>query len=282
MLRILAPTDFSTDGYNATLVAMQLAKALQAEVVFVHAMAKPPVPATSPESLFQSVYQEEQRKARIRLLDEAQHLFDILDLRHADVRYSTLVVPTPFADSMLQVISSENIDIVVMGSRGSSQLKQILIGSNTLELMRVSPVPLLVIPSDVVFNGFENIKILLERMKLPERLGLDMLSRIAHTYDASLHFLILTKDGEFVEDVSELQSDLTVWEHLLKLPNTTTLLADSEALVGLRAQLTATNSSLVVLMPEKQSMWESLFSKNISEELAARAHMPLLVISPYT
>jgi nucleotide-binding universal stress UspA family protein len=278
MLRILAPTDFSTDGYNATLVAMQLAKKLKAEVVFVHAMAKPPVPAASPESLFQSVYQEQQRKTRDRLLDETQYLFDILDLRHAEVRYKTLVVPTPFADSMLQVIARESIDVVVMGSRGSSQLKQILIGSNTLELMRISPVPLLVIPSEVVFDGFENITILLEQLKLPERSGIDMLECIAQNYDASLHFLILTKDGQNVQDVSELKPEFSSWHHLLQRPHTTTLLDDSEAMVGMGAQIAATKSSLVVLMPEKQSIWETLFSKTISEELAVRAQMPLLVL----
>ncbi|WP_299986211.1 universal stress protein [uncultured Pontibacter sp.] len=278
MLRILAPTDFSTDGYNATLVAMQLAKALRAEVVFVHAMAKPPVPAASPESIFRSVYSEEMRKTQVRLLDEAQHLLDILDLRHAEVRYKTLVVPTPFADAMLQVIASENIDLVVIGSRGSSQLKQILIGSNTLELMRLSPVPLLVIPSYDVFNGFENITILLEQMKLPERAGIEMLDSIAQTYNAILHFLILTKDGQQVQDVSELQEQHSSWLQVLKRPHTTNLMADSEAPTGMRAHIAATNSSLVVLMPEKLSIWEALFSKNLSEELAARAHMPLLIL----
>lgn len=280
MLRILAPTDFSTDGYNATLVAMQLAKALAAEVVFAHAMAKPTVPAASPESLFQSMYQEEERIIRERLLDTTQYLFDILDYRHAEVRYKTLVVPTPFADAMLQVIASENIDLVVMGSRGSSQLKQILIGSNTLELMRLCPIPLLVVPSDVVFNGFENITVFLEQLKLTERSGLDILDRIAQVYDASFHFLMLTKDGRQLSNALDNLPAHTSWHHILLRPHTINLAVESEAWAGMKTHLTTSKSSLVVLMPEKLSIWEALFSKSLSEELAARAHIPLLVLPP--
>lgn len=278
MLRIIAPTDFSTDGYNATLVAMQLARLLSAEVIFVHAMAKPPVPATAPEGLFLSLYQEEERKTRNRLHEECQHLTDILNLRHGEVLYRTLVVPTPFSESMLQLIARENIDLIVMGSRGSSNLKQILIGSNTLELLRRTPVPLLVIPSDSIFNGFSHIAVLLEQQTLPERKGLDMLRKLLNLYQAKLHFLILTKDGEMVRQIEETAMTPTAWHGILEHGKDTTQLAEADALVGMGPLLSGMGVDLLVLLPEQQSIWESLFSKNITEELAARAHMPLLAL----
>jgi nucleotide-binding universal stress UspA family protein len=278
MLRILAPTDFSTDGYNATLVAMQLAQRFAAEVIFVHAMAKPPVPAASPESLFQTVYQDEERKHRERLREECQHLHDILDMRHGEVLYKTLVVPTPFADSMMQVIAREKIDLIVMGNKGSSNLKQILMGSNTLELIRISPIPLLTIPSDVVFNGFESITVLVEQKALAYRSGIDILERLARSYNAHLHFVILTKDGKLLKNVSELLEQPDEWQYLLELPYTTTIMADLDALSELEQHVGRTRSELLVLLPDRRSIWEDIFSRNIAEELASKARIPLLIV----
>lgn len=278
MFRILAPTDFSTDGYNATLVAMRLAQLFASEVIFVHAMSKPPVPAASPEDLFQTLYQEEERKNREKLRDECQHLLDILDMRYGEIQYKTLVVPTPFAESMLQVIHREKIDLVVMGSRGSNNFRKIFLGSNTQELMRLTPVPLLIIPSDIVFDGFNSITLLLQHKAQPYRPGIALLERLARTYNAMLHFLVMTQDGQYIRDISEICTDTDKWQYLLELPYTVNSMSETDALSGLENHMVQTQTDLIVLFPDRRSVWDEFFSKTIADDLAGQSKVPLLVL----
>ena len=278
MLRILAPTDFSPGGFNATLVAMRLAQRLACEVIFVHAMAKPPVPAASPEDLFLMLYQEEERSNRQKLHEECQHLLDILNIRHAEIQYKIMVVPTPFAEAMLQIIYQEKIDLVVIGSRGSSNLKKIFMGSNTKELMQLTPVPLLIIPSDVIFEGFSSITLLLQQKNQTFRPGITILERLARTYEATLHFLVMTKDGQVIKDISEISFDADDWHYLLKFPHTVNSMAEADELAGIENHMEQTQTNLIVLFPDRRSVWVEFFSNDIADDLAGQAKVPLLVL----
>jgi hypothetical protein len=50
---------------------------------------------------------------------------------------------------ILQHIKKHKIDMVVMGSQGASGLKEFLLGSNTQKVVRMSPVPVLVIKENL-------------------------------------------------------------------------------------------------------------------------------------
>ncbi|MBD1396239.1 universal stress protein [Pontibacter sp. JH31] len=278
MLRILAPTDFSMDGYNATLVAMRLAQRFGSQVIFVHAMAKPPVPANSPENLFQSLYREEEQKNLEKLREECQHLLDILNMRHGEIHYKTVVVPTPFAESMLEVIYREKIDLVVMGSRGSTSLRKILLGSSTQELMRLTTVPLLIIPSFFVFDGFKRVTILLQHKAQSYRPGVKVLERLASSYNATLHFLIMTQDGRQIHNITEICTDTANWQYLLEFPHSISSMAETDTLAGLKDHMAQKRTDLIVLFPDRRSIWEDFFSQNIADDLAAQPKVPILIL----
>ncbi|MFD2244778.1 universal stress protein [Pontibacter ruber] len=278
MFRILTPTDFSTDAFNATLVAMKLAQRFGGELILTHVLANPPVPASAPSNLFASLYEEEERQVKKRLHEEYKHLLTILDIRFKEVRFNSVIVPYPFAESILQVIRQYDINLVVMGSSGAGTYKRVLLGSNTLELLRVVTKPLLIMPTMYEFDGFKNITILLHAEDTTYRSGIELLVRFAISYNARISILFISADPENIPDHTKQLHLQEEWQTLLKLPVQTDAFDGNDTVQLLEQHVKRNHTDLLVVLPRRKSFWEELFTNSVTEELAAQARLPMLVL----
>ena len=72
-----------------------------------------------------------------------QRLTDVLDLGRGDVAVASEVrIGVPY-DEILKTIDKEKADLLLMGTKGRSDLVDLVIGSCAQELFRRSPIPLL-------------------------------------------------------------------------------------------------------------------------------------------
>ena len=140
MKRILVPTDFSKHAEYALRVAAQIAKENSCEIVLLHMLELPHQAGDAlgsghniPEIMFF-------KDAAINNLE---------NLKYADylegVSVSEVVMFEKTFEGVLSVSKKNNIDFVVMGSHGASGYQEMLIGSNTEKVVRLSEVPVLVI-----------------------------------------------------------------------------------------------------------------------------------------
>lgn len=275
MLHILVPTDFSDNAYAAMRTALQLARSYNAEVVFLHAMERPLVPATSPQEVYSSLFQAEQQELEQKLLQQCQQLYHEFDIRPKEVARNIQILPTPVADAILQVISSKNINILLMGSSGVSGIKKLLMGSNTSEMIRITTVPLLVVPPSYNFKGFRKISVVIRKKRFGNRPGLAMLERLAHTFSATVYFL-------FILDEDDQQSDalpLLEAEELAKgLNHEITTIRKTYKSEELERHIKKIETDLLVWLPMQGGFWGDALSESFTEEIATKACLPLLVV----
>ncbi|WP_276495994.1 universal stress protein [Pontibacter litorisediminis] len=275
MLRLLVATDFSDNAAAAMRTALLLGRSYTAEVIFLHAMDRPLVPATSPPEIYNSIYQAEQQELEQRLQQQVQELSQELDLRPREVLKSVQILPTPVALSVLQLISRRNIRLVIMGSSGVSGFKRLLMGSNTTEMIRLTPVPLLIVPGGYNFRGFQKITVVIRMKRFGNRPGLSILDRLSHTYSASVYFLfILDEEDSEPEAVAFAQT-----EELAKgLPHEVITIRRRDKNEELERHLQKTRTDLLVWLPMPGGFWRDSMSESFTEEIAAEAGLPLLVI----
>lgn len=139
---ILAATDFSATAEAALEWASELARLLEARLELIHAVTVPPsLPGFVPPG---PIFDEEVRAAALARLGEAA-----VRLREAGGEVSThLGIGTPS-----QVILSRAEDLpataIVMGTRGLTGLRHLLLGSTTERVMHRAPCPVLSVhPAD--------------------------------------------------------------------------------------------------------------------------------------
>ena len=141
--KVLAATDFSPTGEHACSVAASLAKQLGAELHVAHAFDIPltvvtPYEVTIPDSLIR-----DSRAAARKKLDATA-----AGLRSHGLEPKTHLTEVPAAPAIADLARELSADLVVVGTRGHTGLKHVLLGSVAERTLRLAPCPVLTVKSD--------------------------------------------------------------------------------------------------------------------------------------
>ncbi|RIJ41610.1 universal stress protein [Pontibacter oryzae] len=275
MLRILVLTDFSENAYAAMHTALQLARSYHAEVVFLHTMERPPVPATSPQEVYASIYESEHWHLEQKLQQECQKLYQELSIRPKEVLKTVQVLPAPLTDAVLQLSYSTTVNLVVMGSSGVSGFQKFFMGSNTSDMIRHTIAPLLIIPPNHTFNGFATISVIIRLKRFGERPGLKLLEKIAHTYSAKLYFVFVLDEDEMEPNYIQIADNQNL---ISNLPYEINSIRKANKSEDLERYLLQTSTQLLVWLPMQRGVWGNSPSEQFAERAASKAGLPLLVI----
>jgi nucleotide-binding universal stress UspA family protein len=139
-VKILCPVDFSDASDRAQAKAIEMARALKAELVILHVTIDAPLYGEGTGVVdVRSVYAAQRDWARERLNER------VVDAATggiaARVKLSTGV---PF-EEILKTAADEKCDMIVMGTHGRSGLDHFLLGSVTERIVRLAPCPVLTV-----------------------------------------------------------------------------------------------------------------------------------------
>ncbi len=150
MKKILVPVDFSKYSEKALEVAAALAKRHGSEIIAVHMMGLSDAVITREESkeVFEAMYY-------MRLAEK--RFSEFLDKDYLDGIKVTDTVHNYKVFSELNDVAVEvGADLIVMGSHGTSGIKEVFVGSNTEKVVRTSEIPVLVIKNQAPHFQPEN------------------------------------------------------------------------------------------------------------------------------
>ncbi|GAB5399983.1 MAG: universal stress protein [Aureisphaera sp.] len=157
MKRVLLPTDFSDNSKNAIEYTLQFFEGQPCHFIFLN-VQKPSefimddfysAPATA--SVNETILSDN-KKALQLLVDECEQKY-----KKSDYTYSLIVDYDNLIDSINQVLKSEDIDLIVMGSNGATSANEVLFGSNTLKVIRKINCPVLVIPEGYSYSPLNTL-----------------------------------------------------------------------------------------------------------------------------
>ncbi len=135
--KILVPVDGSKHSMRAAEYALELARQMQAEIILMH--SHKPFPMVLGEPYFQNAVNKILKKSN-KLLEPYRDLFN-----KNEVPFTDQIMEGHADDVISEVANIEKCDLIVMGSRGRSDLKGLLLGSNTHRVLKTAPCPVLVI-----------------------------------------------------------------------------------------------------------------------------------------
>lgn len=143
--KILLATDFSESSRGAEGSALSLARSLDAAVLILHVVELPP--GLDPEKSVRPDPDGPTLPLReyVTMADSGalQQLTDAF--RAAGVAVSYLIEFGPIVATIIKHVQSAHSDLVVVGSHGRTGLRRAVLGSVAEQLVRKSPVPVLVV-----------------------------------------------------------------------------------------------------------------------------------------
>jgi len=154
MKKILVPCDFSSQAIDAFRVALDIAKQSKGEVHLLNVIE---IPIMYDTVLMPSLSFEETLFKELKATADKQ--FAKLKNKYAKEfkKLTTASIYGITALAILNYVEDEEIDLVVMGSKGVSGMEEALIGSNAEKIVRRSSVPVLIVKKYYKVSSIKNI-----------------------------------------------------------------------------------------------------------------------------
>lgn len=158
MKRILVPTDFSTNAYCALFYATRLFQNQPCQFYILNTfnVETPVLTSRINTSKGDKLYQELSASSQDGLTKTMHSI--ILDSKGLQHSFETISVSKKLVETIQKTIKNLEIDLVVMGTKGASGVKEIIMGSNTVKVIqKIKNCAILAVPDQLDFKTPKNI-----------------------------------------------------------------------------------------------------------------------------
>lgn len=272
---LLVPTDFSTHSRIAVLYAADLAQVLNAQIVLVSVFNVNP----SQANLLHSTKLEEEIVVGIRK-DAADLLREIRKKVSStpEIEFHT-ATGYPFDEAVRKLVHQFDADMIVMGSKGATGLKRVLLGSNAVAVMNTSTVPVLIIPENVMYTPPRSIVYATDMYSYREETR--TIATFARLFDAEVKILhVLPKGSSRDVDADVVAAELISLTNYDKI--TFELLNNDDVAQAVDAYATQTNADMLAMFTHHLDFYEKLFGRSVTRRLAFHTKVPLLAFNKTT
>ncbi len=202
MKKILVPCDFSEQAVNAFRFASDVATQSKGQVHLINVVE---VPVLHDSVLMPVMAFEEALFTEMRQKAEKQFKKIIDKYSVPGLKVTSQVIFGPVYRMLIDYIESNKIDLVIMGTKGASGVREILIGSNAEKLVRKSPVPVIAIKKYVKASDIKDI-VFPNTLNAEYQEDLVMkVKALQNFFKARLHILWINTPTNFTRDTITLK-----------------------------------------------------------------------------
>lgn len=268
--KILVPTDFSENAYNALTYAISIAKKEKAKIILLHVFSINYISSEVPIEYFAeelaSTGNEAAKKLR-GLCNEVE--------KDGKLKCETINRQGQVVDIILDTITKKNIDMTIMGTKGASGLKEILIGSNTAKIITKASCPVIAVPGKASFHGIKKI-VYATDYHLSDIVNLKQLADMAKVFHAQLNIVHISNEHKSKE-VKHMDKFLKKVRQKIHYKNIShKLLKGLDVEKKLQQYLKKESANLLATSTRYRGIIERLFGKSITKKIAYHTKVPLI------
>jgi nucleotide-binding universal stress UspA family protein len=197
MKKILIPCDFSDQAVQAFRLALDLAAIEKGEIHLVHVIELPVMHDTV---LMPTLSFEENLLKELKSVAETQFEKITSQYGGGGTKIKTVVLYGATSISILDYVTENNIDLVVMGSKGATGVKELVIGSNAEKIVRRSAVPVLVVKKHIELSSIKNI-VFPSTLQHDHEDLVKKVKELQDIFKAKLHIVYINTPGNFTRDI---------------------------------------------------------------------------------
>ena len=278
MKKILVPTDFSNNATKAVDYAVAIAEKAGAEIILLNALAVVDTTFSSRKAVFEEYNNALATDMREQLKDLQQTVE-----KKSSVRITTKFFKGGIADSILKCAVDENVNLIVMGTRGASGIERMLWGSTTAGIIGNTTIPVLAIPKGAEWKGLKNILFATRNFEADDKTLIPILN-LAQLEAALVHIAVFTDtDDKDLGDYLEHGKLLNAYQKTLPgrykdVKFKTEHLKGKEFEDTIEQYIKGYNIDMLVMTTHKRSFWDSMFNRSMTKSMAYHINIPMLAL----
>ena len=275
MRKVLIPTDFSENAMNAIKYAMELFKYDRTDFHIMHAYGDD---VYSTPGMSREEVNSEKEKVHRQSNEELRKIIEDMKKISPNPRhnYYPISVFGALVDEANEIAEVENADVIVMGTRGKSDDRNLTFGSNTLQVIKYVKCPVLAVPSG--YNDIQPSEILFatDYMLPYQRRELKLLSTLAQNFAAKTKVLHISK----FDELSFRQEDNKAFlEYCLEQIQPSYVQLPGTNITGVINQAVENyNTDLLVMINSRHSFLEDFLFTSKVEKIGLEIKIPFLVL----
>ncbi len=268
-LGIIVPIDLSDASIKALEYAIQFAKISRSTIKVVHFYH--PVVTEIDGTVYVDPNEEKNRREIFETF-----MSEICSHHNAE-KTGGVIIHGEFQhgfsiEGILEISRADQRQLIIMGATGTGRLSKKIFGSVSTEIARRSECPVLIVPE--VYDNFKikNIALALETNKLNKK-DIGFLQFLKNSVDAHLEIVTITEEEGIMPNWSIELDDLTGRNFIQGK-----FIYSKNVLDGLESYIENNDVDMLICTPKKRNVFESIFHKSVTKNMAINSHIPLLIL----
>jgi len=275
--RILIPFDFSETAELALEHATFMAKLHKAEIHLLHV-----IESYSFTTAISNAFSKSQTEYESKIETSANvRLKEIADKLHQSSGM-TVVIKTEVGKIYKKIISvaeENSIDVIVMGTHGSSGFQEFLIGSNSYRVVMGAPCPVITVQTHAKKIGFKDLVLPIDNSSVSRQ-------KVKHAVELAKHYnSVIHIAGIMTMSDLEMQRRFEVKVHQVKeyieeyeIPYTIKMFKGENIATVTMDYSMQINADLIIIMTEQESA--GLFMGSFAQQVVNHSKIPVMSIRP--
>lgn len=276
MLRILLPTDFSENAYEAIEYALKTFKGLESKFYLLHTYMPPVYHAEylvgSPGLIGLG---DVMREAAVENLDKLQTRIK-KEHQNSEHTYSSVISLNTLTNEITSLVKDEKIDIIVMGTKGATGAKEILFGTNTVDIIKRAKCPVIAVPPNFDYEVPKEILFPTDYEVDFKTAPLKMLLTLARQHISSIEVLHVSNGYDLtkkqLKNQEKLDKQLKGIAHLFHNPH------NQEIINAINNFQLKHKMNLLVMVQNKHTFVERLFIEPVIKKIGFHVTIPFMVL----
>ncbi|AOW16825.1 universal stress protein [Polaribacter vadi] len=271
--KILLPTDFSDNAWNAIIYALKLYANETCDFYLLNSIKI----KGSTMSNFSSKLSNTIRKSAFKDMLELKQMIERVNA-NANHNFEILVSNADLKDALETAIKKHTIQLIIMGTKGASGAKEFFFGSNTVNVInKVRLCPILTIPDQFDFVEPKKIAFSTDFNRLYKEEELAPLKEVTDLYNSEINIVHLNNE-EHLNEVQEynskiLENDLKDYNHhFFWIPNYGKKANDINDFIKEQ------NINMLAMVNYKHSFIEKITKEPVIKTIGFQPFIPFLVI----
>lgn len=278
MKNILIPTDFSDNSWNAIKYALKLYKRTRCSFHLLHVSnvntfigGESPSISSSAVVLEKAVITDAKKNLQtlVKKIDSIS-----LNIKHSfitHVEYGFLI------DSIKDKVEENNIDLIIMGTKGASGIKEVIIGSNTGDVITRVKCPVLVVPEEAIYLKPREIAFPTDYNMSYSSKILDTLLNVARIHESSIRIVHIRKREEELTQSQETNKGI-LHDYFKDHDHSFHSITSNRLENALQFFTESRNIDMISMVAKNLNFFQQLLFKPTVEDISYHIKLPFLVL----
>lgn len=267
-MKIILPIDFSANSKKALEFAIFLAGKKHASITLVHVIELVYDFASQAAIILDTMHRDAESLMK-KTIEENQS---------TGIQFDYVIKEGTASITVARIADELKATLIVMGTQGASGIKKTLIGSTTVNTIKESTVPVLVVPQGSDVNKLKKVTLALEFANHEEEF-IDWVVMMSEKWGLGLELLHVQTGSSFLENLSILGLESYILKKYPKLLVRIHTYYAPTASEGLDQFLEEHENGILVMCHQHKNLWDQILSKSQSIQMAYHTHVPLLIMN---